>query len=73
VLLSASQKMWDYAAGALVAAEAGAGLATLEEDDFWATPAFSKSAVAARSPQLLAEWRDWIRAGLSEAHARRVE
>lgn len=73
VLLSAGQKMWDYAAGALIATQAGAVLSTLEEDDFWATPAFSKSAIAARSPALLAEWRDWVRAELSEAHARRVE
>ena len=64
VLLSASQKMWDYAAGALIAEEAGAGLATLDEDDFWATPALAKSALAARTPALLAEWRDWIRAEL---------
>ena len=62
VMLSASQKMWDYAAGALVAQEAGACLATLDEDDFWGTASFVKSAIAARGPRLLAEWRDWIRA-----------
>jgi len=62
VMLSASQKMWDYAAGALIAEEAGASLATIDEDDFWATASFVKSAIAARGPLLLAEWRDWIRA-----------
>jgi myo-inositol-1(or 4)-monophosphatase len=64
VMLSASQKMWDFAAGALVAEEAGAHVCTLEEDDFWATPAFSRSAVAARGPALLAEWREWLRGEL---------
>jgi myo-inositol-1(or 4)-monophosphatase len=64
VMLSASQKMWDFAAGALIAGEAGAAIATLEEDDFWAVPSFVKSAVAARGPRLLEEWRDWIRAEL---------
>jgi myo-inositol-1(or 4)-monophosphatase len=67
VMLSASQKMWDYAAGALVAEEAGAAIATLEEDDFWAVPSFAKSAIAARGPGLLGEWRDWIRAELKSS------
>ena len=61
-LISPAQKMWDYAAGSLIAHEAGASLSTLEEDDFWETPGFVKSPIAARGPALLAEWRDWIRA-----------
>ncbi|HUQ28758.1 MAG TPA: inositol monophosphatase family protein [Usitatibacter sp.] len=61
VLVSPAQKMWDYAAGALIAHEAGASLSTLEDDDFWAAPAFAKSALAARGPALLAEWREWLR------------
>src|SRR5947207_2336809 len=64
VLISPSQKMWDYAAGALIAHEAGASLSTLDEDDFWETAAFVKSPLAARGAALLAEWRDWIRAEL---------
>jgi len=69
-LISPSQKIWDYAAGALIAGEAGASLATLEDDDFWETPAFAKSPVAARGPALLAEWRDWIRRELSSCTPR---
>jgi fructose-1,6-bisphosphatase/inositol monophosphatase family enzyme len=66
-LVSPSQKIWDYAAGALIAGEAGASVATLEDDDFWKTPAFVKSPVAARGPALLGEWREWIRAELKSS------
>jgi len=61
-LVSPTQKMWDYAAGALIAQEAGAFLSTLEDDDFWEKPAFVKSPVAARGARLQADWREWIRA-----------
>ena len=70
VLISPSQKMWDYAAGALIAGEAGASLCTLEEDDFWQVPAFVKSPLAARGAALLAQWRDWVRAELSSCTPR---
>ena len=60
--MSPTQKRWDYAAGALIAQEAGAFLSTLEDDDFWEKPAFVKSPVAARGAQLQADWREWIRA-----------
>jgi myo-inositol-1(or 4)-monophosphatase len=60
-LISPSQKMWDYAAGALIADEAGASLSTLEDDDFWETAGFVKSPVAARAAALQAEWLAWIR------------
>ena len=62
VLLHSGQKMWDYAAGALVCEEAGCAVSTLEHDDFWAAPPWERSAVAARSAELLAEWRAWVRA-----------
>ena len=61
-LISPAQKMWDYAAGSLIADEAGVSLSTLEENDFWETTGFVKSPIAARGPALLAEWRDWVRA-----------
>lgn len=63
-MVSSGQKMWDYAAGCLILEEAGGALSTLESDDFWTTPPWIRSVVAARSPQLLAEWRDWVRAHL---------
>ncbi len=65
VLLHSGQKMWDYAAGALVLEEARGFAATLEHDDFWAAPPWSRSVVAARTAALLAEWRAWVRAQLA--------
>jgi myo-inositol-1(or 4)-monophosphatase len=67
VLLHSGQKMWDYAAGALILEEARGFVCTLEHDDFWAAPVWKRSAIAARSAPLLAEWRDWIRAHLAPA------
>jgi len=60
-MLSSGQKMWDYAAGALVLQEAGGALTTLEGGDFWASPPWIRSTIAARTPQLLAEWQEWVR------------
>lgn len=62
LFLHAGQRMWDYAAGALIAEEAGAVSATLEGDDFWAGPAWERSVIAARTPALFGQWRDWVRA-----------
>ena len=62
VMLHSGQKMWDYAAGALVLEEAGGLLSALESDDFWATPVWSRSVIAARTAPLLDEWRSWVRA-----------
>lgn len=69
VMLHSGQKMWDYAAGALILEEAGGSASTLEHDDFWAAPAWSRSAVAARGAALLVEWRDWIRKESAEPAA----
>ncbi len=61
VMLHGGQKMWDYAAGALVLEEARGAFCTLDEDDFWAAPLWSRSVIAARTAALLDEWRTWIR------------
>ena len=65
VMLHSGQKMWDYAAGALVLQEAGGALAAIEAGDFWATDAWRRSVIAARSPTLLAEWQAWVGAELA--------
>jgi myo-inositol-1(or 4)-monophosphatase len=62
--LHAGQKAWDYAAGALIAQEAGASIASLEHDDFWDGPPWERSVIAARTPGLFAAWREWVRARL---------
>jgi myo-inositol-1(or 4)-monophosphatase len=64
VMLHSGQKMWDYAAGALILEEAGGAASTLEHDDFWAAPPWERSVVAARDPLLLAEWLAWLRGEL---------
>ncbi len=65
LFLHGGQMIWDYAAGALVAEEAGVRLATIDSDDFWSAPAWERSVVAARSPALARAWRDWVRARLA--------
>ena len=61
LLLHAGQKVWDYAAGALIAEEAGVRLATLAEDDFWSGPPWERSVIAARTPELFEAWKRWVR------------
>ena len=67
VMLHSGQKMWDYAAGALILAEAGGALRSLEHRDFWAADAWQRSVVAARSRPLMDEWEAWIDASLAAA------
>jgi myo-inositol-1(or 4)-monophosphatase len=65
VLLHSGQKMWDYAAGSLILAEAGGHLSSVENDDYWQAPLWSRSVIAARTGPLLEEWRGWIREQLA--------
>ncbi|AXK39002.1 inositol monophosphatase family protein [Crenobacter cavernae] len=55
------QKLWDYAAGAVILEEAGGGLACLNEDDFWAGPIWQRSVLAAQDKDLFEQWRRWVR------------
>ncbi len=61
VMLHGGQKMWDYAAGALILEEARGLACSVEHDDFWSAPVWSRSVIAARSSALLVPWREWIR------------
>jgi myo-inositol-1(or 4)-monophosphatase len=65
VFLHGGQKVWDYAAGALIAEEAGALVATIHQDDFWECHVWERSVIAARSPALFAAWRAWVREHLA--------
>ncbi|MCZ7562616.1 MAG: hypothetical protein M5U08_01480 [Burkholderiales bacterium] len=70
VYLHASHMLWDYAAGALVLAEAGGAMSTFEDDDFFAGGPWSKSVLAGRDAGLFAQWRRYVRARLRSARAR---
>ena len=61
VYVHGGQKLWDYAAGALILEEAGGGMATLDSDDFWGSSIWQRSVVAAWDPGLLREWAAWLR------------
>jgi myo-inositol-1(or 4)-monophosphatase len=62
IYLHGGQKLWDYAAGALIFAEAGGQLCSLDSDDFWAAPLWRRSVIAALDPALFDAWRAWLRA-----------
>ncbi|OFM97386.1 inositol monophosphatase [Neisseria sp. HMSC055F11] len=62
VYIHGGQKLWDYAAGALIFEEAGGNLSTLEGDDFWSGEhVFKRSVIAALQPALFERWEKWIR------------
>ncbi|KPK37921.1 MAG: inositol monophosphatase [Gammaproteobacteria bacterium SG8_47] len=60
VYLHGRQKLWDYAAGSLVLAEAGGHATTLEGDEVFRAELQPRSAVAALSPALFSEWVQWL-------------
>lgn len=62
VYLHGGQKLWDYAAGSLIATEAGGRVGSLASDDFWVGMPWTRSVVAARDRALYADWRAWIAA-----------
>lgn len=62
LMLHGAQKLWDFAAGALILQEAGGCVATLETDDFWSATPWQRSVLAARTPALFAQWREWVHA-----------
>ena len=62
VYVHGGQKLWDYAAGALIFEEAGGCLDTLEGDAFWSGEhVFKRSVIAALEPNLFNKWLAWIR------------
>ena len=68
VYLHGGQQVWDYAAGALILAEAGGVIATFTQDDFWGESSTNKpwnrSVLASLSSNLLDEWKVWVRGAL---------
>jgi myo-inositol-1(or 4)-monophosphatase len=60
VYLHGKQKLWDYAAGSLVLGEAGGSATTLEGENVYRAELAPRSAVAALSPALFAQWTQWL-------------
>ncbi len=67
VFLHGGQKLWDYAAGALILEEAGGVIETIESEDFWTASPWQRSVIAAASPLLIGEWAQWVRTASGEA------
>lgn len=62
VYLHGRQRLWDYAAGSLILAEAGGSCATLDGQRVYHQPGLEpRSAVAAVDDDLFAVWLDWLR------------
>jgi myo-inositol-1(or 4)-monophosphatase len=73
IYLHGGQKMWDYAAGCLILREAGGANCTLQGTPFTEqSPDFNpwnRSVLAAQTPQLLAQWRNWVLAASAQNDA----
>lgn len=60
VYLHGKQKIWDYAAGSLLLAEAGGQALTLEGEPVFCADIAPRSAVAALNGELFEEWLAWL-------------
>lgn len=60
VYLHGRQQLWDYAAGALVLAEAGGAAENLDGEPLYTQALAPRSAVAACDPALFADWKNWL-------------
>ena len=58
--LHGGQKLWDYAGGSLILAEAGGHACTLEDEAVFSYGLAPRSVVAAATPALFSEWKAWI-------------
>ena len=60
VYLHGKQKLWDYAAGCLILAEAGGSAITLEGEPVFRATLEPRSAAAALDPDIFAQWKAWL-------------
>ena len=60
VYLHGGQKLWDYAAGALILEESGGEICRLEGGGFWQGDPWTRSVVAAGTQDLHRQWRRWL-------------
>ncbi|MFV2031397.1 MAG: inositol monophosphatase [Gammaproteobacteria bacterium] len=61
LLLHGSEKFWDYAAGYLLAAEAGGQSETIDGESVFDQSLAPKSVIAASNPTLFQLWSSWVR------------
>jgi myo-inositol-1(or 4)-monophosphatase len=60
VYLHGGQKLWDYAAGSLILAEAGGRVETLDGEEVLALGLVPRSVIAALDSGLFTAWKRWI-------------
>ena len=60
VYLHGGQKLWDYAAGALILEEAGGTFSLLDGSGFWDGDPWTRSVLGANTPALFTQWRAWL-------------
>jgi len=60
VYLHGGQKLWDYAAGCLILKEAGGASCALDGSEFRGDNPWCRSVLAALTPDLLRQWKDWV-------------
>lgn len=60
VYLHGGQKLWDYAAGALILEEAGGRVGQIDGGEFWQGDPWTRSVLAANTPELFEQWRAWL-------------
>ena len=61
VYLHGGQKLWDYAAGSLILAEAGGQALTLHGEEVISPDLLPRSVVATLDPDLFRNWTAWVR------------
>jgi myo-inositol-1(or 4)-monophosphatase len=60
VYMHGGQKLWDYAAGCLILREAGGASCSLDGQEFRGENPWCRSVLAALTPDLLSQWKDWV-------------
>lgn len=66
--LHGGQKLWDFAAGALILSEAGGRMETLEGESLFAPGSLTRSVVAAPDPAFFSQWKQAISERLTADH-----
>ncbi|WP_184199041.1 inositol monophosphatase family protein [Chitinimonas taiwanensis] len=64
IYVHGGQRLWDYAAGCLILAEAGGQMTSLYHDDYWDDDVWQRSVIAALNPGLFGQWVKWVKYNL---------